>query len=216
MSQKREFKPRTRRTNLRDAKLIVIATEGTNTEKKYFQDMASPKYYRNPRVHVEVLDRAITASAPEYVMRMLDQFKQEYSLRVYDQLWMVIDVDTWGEEKLSLMAQECLQKNYLLAVSNPCFEIWLLLHIKSLDDYTQEELRELVENEKINHRTRLEKELVELLGSYNKHNPDTDLFLPFIQTAIDRARSLDTHPEHRWPNALGTRVYLLAEAITNN
>jgi hypothetical protein len=37
MLLKREFKPRLRGRNLRDAKLIVIAAEGTQTEKKYFE-----------------------------------------------------------------------------------------------------------------------------------------------------------------------------------
>ncbi|MCP4704182.1 MAG: RloB domain-containing protein [candidate division Zixibacteria bacterium] len=213
MPAKRVFKPRLRRSNVRDARLIVIATEGNHTEPKYFKDMASPEYYRNSRIHVEILDRLTTDSAPEHVMNMLDQFKREFRLNKYDELWMVIDVDRWGKKKLSSIAAQCLQKNYSLAVSNPCFELWLLLHLKSLADYTPVELAEFVENKKENHRTRLEKELVKLLGSFSKKNPDMTRFLPYVKTAIDRARKLDTSPEHRWPNSLGSRVYLLAEKI---
>jgi hypothetical protein len=83
-----------------------------------------------------------------------------------------------------------------------------------LSDYADVELQELAENKHVSDkRTRLEIELVDELGSYNKSNPNTSKFLPFVGMAIDRARKLDTHPEHRWPNSLGTRVYLLAEAI---
>ena len=175
--------------------------------------MASPEYYHNSKVHVEVLSRETTASSPEYVIRVLDRFKQEFRLNRYDELWMVIDVDSWGDEKLSLIAAQCTQKKYYLAVSNPSFELWLLLHLKSPEEYSETELNEFAENRKESRRTRLEKEIVNLLGSFNKINPDTSQFLPYVEMAIARARSLDTNPEHRWPNKLGTRVYLLAERI---
>jgi len=35
----KRFIPPTRRSGNRDAKLIIIAAEGTNTEKKYFDDL---------------------------------------------------------------------------------------------------------------------------------------------------------------------------------
>ncbi|HEY83828.1 MAG TPA: RloB domain-containing protein [Chloroflexi bacterium] len=195
--------------------MIIIATEGTNTEKKYFEDLASPEYYHNPRVHIEVLQRLTTASSPEHIIKLLDQFKRQFRLNKYDELWMVIDMDRWGDAKLSNIATQCKQKQYFLAVSNPSFELWLLLHIKSLADYTQSELEEFIENKKINRRTKLEKELVKILGSFNKNNPDTSQFLPYVDIAIDRARGRDTNPDHRWPISLGSRVYLLAENIIN-
>lgn len=216
MPRKREFKPRLRSSGFRDAKLIVVATEGTHTEKKYFEDMASPEYFANPRVHVAILDRLTTASSPEIVIKTLDEFKKEYRLNQYDELWMVIDVDRWGEKKLSFIATQCYQKSYSLAVSNPCFELWLLLHIKSLDDYAQAELAELAENKKEGERTRLERELAKLLGSFSKNKLDTAQFFPYVKIAINRARKLDTNPNHRWPNGLGSRVYLLAETIIND
>ncbi|MBN1487000.1 MAG: RloB domain-containing protein [Anaerolineae bacterium] len=217
MPGKREFRPRIRTSGIKDYRLIIIATEGTCTEKKYFEDMISKEYYFNPRVHIEVLERKEenkSKSSPEYVMQRLDEFRKEYSLKKDDQLWMVIDLDQWGEQKLSLIATQCNQKNYQMAVSNPCFEVWLLLHIKAPEDYTTKELAVLERNEHSRKdRTRIEKELVKVLGSYNKRDPDTAMFLPYIHIAIDRAKSLDNHPEHRWPNSFGTRVYLLVESI---
>ena len=34
-----------------------------------------------------------------------------------------------------------------------------------------------------------------------------------ISVAIERAAALDVSPADRWPNTLGTRVYLLAKSI---
>jgi hypothetical protein len=78
VSEKRHFKPLKRPPAFRDTKLIIIATEDTKAEPKYFNDLAT--YYRNPRVHVEVLSRSYTASAPEHVITMLDKFKQKYHM----------------------------------------------------------------------------------------------------------------------------------------
>lgn len=210
MPEKRHFPPRRRPSGLRDARLIVIAAEGTHTEKAYFEELAAA--YHNSSVHVEVLDHPTTASAPEHILALLDGFLKANKIRPgYDELWLVVDVDRWGEEKLSNTAALCLQKTYQFAVSNPCFEIWLLLHLRSLDEYDEATLAEFRLNQKINDRTRLDRELVNLLGGYNKSKPDR--FLPHVEIAITRAQQLDLYPDHRWPHDLGSRVYLLAARV---
>jgi hypothetical protein len=211
--EKRYFSPRTRRSGIRDPKLIIIAAEGTRTERAYFEDMASPRYFYNPRIHVEVLEREETRSAPEDVLEALDTFYGQYKLKDSDELWIVLDTDHWGDSKLAEVATQCHQKGYYMAVSNPCFELWLLLHLRALQTYPPEILVELQENRKTGERSRLDKELVTLLGEYNKTAPKTEHFLPHVTKAIEHARSLDTYPEHRWPHSLGSRVYLLAERI---
>jgi hypothetical protein len=216
MPIKREFRPRKRRSGVRSPKLIIIATEGTKTEPRYFNDLVSPQYFYNSRVHVEVLEREDLASAPEYVVRVLDEFRSQYKLKPgLDELWLVIDTDQWGDAKLSAIGTLCYQKEYGMAVSNPCFELWLLLHHRSLSEYTAEVLDEFRENRRIGDRTRLGSELVAVVGEYSRSALKTDHFLPYVQNAIERARALDTHPEHRWPNDLGSRVYLLVERIIN-
>ena len=47
---------RERHEAYRDARLVVIASEGKDTEKIYFRALA--KEYANPRVHVHILNRA--------------------------------------------------------------------------------------------------------------------------------------------------------------
>ena len=218
MISKRISPSRSRISGIRSPKLIIIASEGTNTERIYFEDMASSEYYRNPRVHVEVLEHDNTASSPKHISLYLDNFKRKYHLALNkdDELWLVIDRDRWTLAELSSVASSCQQKHYLLACSNPCFELWLLLHIKSLDDYNTSDLDAFAKNKHISpNRTLLERELLNLLGNYNKTNPDTSKFLPLVDIAISRARDLDTNPTARWPTCLGTRVYKLAESIKN-
>lgn len=210
----RRFKPRTRKTALRDARLIIIAAEGSKTEKRYFEDLASDSHYRNPKVHVEVLDRLESSeSSPGHVIEVLNTFRGTYSLEDDDELWLVIDVDRWGDAKLKDIATQCLQKHYRLAVSNPGFEIWLLLHFTSLHEYSSEQQEAFSAKSRSGSRTTLEKELTRLVGRFNKSDLNTSDYLPFVETALDRAEQLDLHPEHRWPNQLGTRVYQLVKSI---
>ena len=199
---KRDFK---RRSGFRDAKLVVIATEGQKTETQYFEDFK--EYYQTKRIHVEVLRRNTSASSPRHVFSELNKFKSEYKLVGDDELWMVIDRDQWTEAHLSDVASHCRKKSFYLAISNPCFEVWLLLHIKDPAEYSSEEL------DKFSHKAALETELRSILGSYNSSNIDSTKFLPHVPEAIKRARPLDKSPDSWWPDAISTRVYLLAEKI---
>lgn len=209
----REFTSRTRKTGLRDARLIIIAAEGTRTENRYFTELAASDDFRNPKVHIEVLERENDASSPHHIIRELDKFRTTYRLKYDDELWLAIDFDHWGIPTISSIATQCIQKGYKLALSNPCFEIWLLLHVASIDDYPPEIITEFYENRKTGNRTRIESELMTILGSYDKSNLRVSDYLPFVETAVIRARNSDAVPTDRWPNTLGTRIYLLIESI---
>ena len=191
-----------RRSGFRDAKLIVIATEGEKTEPTYFRDLQLQ--YRNPRIHVEILKRKTSSSSPAHVLKQLKTFKSKKKLNLYDELWMIIDFDKWPVQNLENVAAQCIQSRFLLAVSNPCFEIWLLLH-----------LREITNNNhlRLDNSDKIEREIRNILGFYNKNNLDTSNFLPHLDEAINRAKALDITPSSRWPNDLGTHVYKVAEKI---
>ena len=208
MPPKRQFN-RKRKSGFRDSRLIVIATEGEKTEKKYFEDF-SP----NSRVGIEVLPNIDSQSSPLKVIELLNGFKSEYKLNRADELWLVIDVDRWGEGQLSEVARLCGQKDYHLAVSNPCFEFWLLLHKASIDQYSETRQQELLDNGRFSaSRNQLQQELLVLCGEYNGANLRTEDFIPYVDDAISRAESLDSSSLGRWPSGLGSRVYLLAKSI---
>lgn len=210
----RRFSPRVRQSGIRNPKLIIIATEGKCTEKQYFEELR----FRNgkPNIHVEILPTHDTDSSPKHVLERLDEFKKQYKFsNGLDELWMVIDVDSWGDVKIAEIAQLCQQKRYNLAVSNPCFEAWLLLHFQSIEEYPIEEQRTLLHNKREGARTALEKELLRICGEYNKSNLNMDYFIPNIRDAIERSRILDDN-NSRWPQSFGTRVYLLVEKIIDS
>ncbi len=208
----RRYTDRERIAGRRDVKkLFVIVTEGEKTEQTYFQDLAADKRFNHPSVHVEIIQSA--DSSPEHVLARLTEFTNEYELGDNDELWLVIDRDRWEVSMLSSVTQEAFQKRFCVADSNPAFELWLLFHHCSLDDYTSEKLKELEENKKTGTRTRLELELISILGSYSKSNLKTSCYLPNVDAAIANARASDVKESDRWLNHIGSRVYKLAQSI---
>ncbi len=178
----------------RDTRLFIIATEGKNTEKQYFS------IFRNSRIQVLVLETIDNKSAPEYVCNRLDDFIREYDLDDKDDLWLMLDVDRWGDKKLSKVTQLACQKEYFLAISNPCFEIWLYFHFKD-SEFTEITCQEL------------ENYLKGILGSYNKSKLDLEKYKPYIDEAIERAKKYDLAPDGRWPQTIGSHVYKIVEKI---
>jgi hypothetical protein len=193
---------RTKRTKLldrshnwRDAQLFVIATEGAKTEKQYFG------MFYDSRIKVEVLATGEAGdSAPQHVIKRLNQFAQKYDFGEGDTLWLVLDVDRWGPENLSLVCREAQQKGYGLAISNPCFEVWLCLHLGDLnpEDRSCKDFKQ---------RLKLE------LEGYNSSKIDTTIFQDHVQGAIDRAKSLHSDSTQNWPPTPGSHVYRVVDLI---
>lgn len=196
----------------RDARLIVIATEDTKAAQDYFE--ALKMTYQSPRVHVELLKRDTTASSPQHVLAQLDAWKSNYQVNEDDELWLVIDKDHWTSKQLREVAQRCSQRPFFLAISNPCIELWFLLHWTDLQPYNAPQQAELLANKKINkNRTRLEQEIITVAGQFNKSNLNTADYMPHVTAAISRAQALDKSPTDRWPQKLGTHVYRVAQSI---
>ncbi len=211
--ERKEFK---RESFFRDVqKLFVIATEGTKTEVKYFEEFKSDQYYNNQTLFVEVLKRLTTDSSPDDVIAQLNSFMKEYRLRDGDELWMVIDRDkqSWKPKQISQIARLCIQKGYGFALSNPCFEAWLLLHRRNYHSYSHHEQVALFLNRKKGNRTALESELLVVCGSYDKSNINVADYLPFINEAIINAEVLIDNPAERWPSHFGSHVYKLVKKL---
>lgn len=215
----RKRRPLDRISAVRDAKLIIIATEDAKATPKYLEDFVSSKYYPSTRVQVRVLHPNLSEhkSAPEHILSLIDDYKAEFQIDEDDEFWLVIDVDNWGESKLNQVLSKAHQKSIKLAVSNPAIEVWFLMHVADLSCYSQQDKKKLFENKRISKSTSsrkaLDQELLEILGEYKKSNINPDHFLPYVDTAINHAKLLGLQPNDRWPQSLGSHVYRLAESI---
>lgn len=197
-------------------KIIVLAYEGNNTEALYFESLKASVRFNDEQICLLSLRRTPedTNSAPIHVFRHLKRdAKDKYDLGVNDELWMIIDRDRWPNiPEIHQMCEE--QGNFNLALSNPCFEFWLLLHIKNLADYTEAELEEIFQNVKVTKKkTHLKRLLGELLvDGYDESNPKPERFLPHLDLAINQSKALDSPPEN-FPTKLGSHIFKLVEKI---
>ena len=122
-----------RRQAFRDPRpRLLIVCEGEKTETQYFEQFA--RFHRNSLVKVEVApehDKALPA------VRIAKRLKAEASASAkregdanlkYDAVWCVFDVDEHPHVPEALVMA---QKNGIkIALSNPCFELWLILHVR--------------------------------------------------------------------------------------
>ena len=198
-------------------KIFILAYEGNKTEAKYFEALKETIRFNNELIHLVSLKRPKrdTKSAPIHVFNKLKrEAKDEYNFKVTDELWMIIDRDQWiNIPEINTLCKN--EGNFYLALSNPCFEFWLLLHIKDKSEFNEEELIKIFENRKgSTTKTYLKKLLGDLLeDGYNESNPKPKRFFPYIDIAIVRAKGLD-NPGEDFPTQLGSHVYKLVEKIT--
>jgi len=93
----------------------------------------------------------------------------------------------------------------------------LLLHLVDVTSLSPEEQQQWLENRRNSRRTDpyLKMRLRQEMGSYHEAAYDAQMLIAHVEEAIERAKTLDKNPADRWPQTLGTRVYLLAESVMN-
>lgn len=214
---KNEFGKRPIESESKDTKsvyLISIASEG-KTEEQYFDgihDMNNSEIIKIERL--EKISESDTKSHPIHVIDLLNERKEywvEHGIEP-NELWMVIDRDKQNvsEEQLDNIIEKCEKEGYNLALSNPTFELWLLLHLKNINEYSYDIL---LENNKVNKNRRfIDKELSIILGGYNKKNLKFKNFEAGIQDAIKRAKAIEIN-NNELKHKLGTSVCLLVEKL---
>lgn len=178
--------------------------------------------------------RQILSSKPQNLLDKMNNFKSkykdDYNFEEHDQdeFWLIMDIDDHTDssiidangrsnlDKWNDVLDECANKNYRYAVSNPFFELWLLLHF---DDIKEEDYNYAVNSshsyEPTSHyRERLTALKVPLKKDkhfdaryYSKYNKET------INSAISRAEALDPEPKCDFPINLGSTVYRLLKNI---
>jgi RloB-like protein len=157
---------------------ILIVCEGAVTEAGYFKALRAA--FRNPLVAVEIddeggvpktlVERAVARkrAADRDAKSRRDEFLS------YDEVWCVFDVD--AHPHLPDARQQARDNGIFLAISNPCFELWALLHFQ---DHTAH-----IEREDASRR------LKRHLPRYEKALPFARLH-PTYNEAVQRARELD-------------------------
>ena len=181
----------------RYARIYFISTEGAVTEPQYFNR------FKSDSIRIECI-RAIGNSSPQGVLQRMVKRLDCMSLRAGDEAWLVVDKDRWSDEQLQPLYEWSNEKgkkivNRGLAVSNPKFELWLLLHFSDAHA--------------VDSSASCSNELNKYLKGYKKEIPAKVFDNGRVNGAIARAKAMDTPPCTDWPRKTGTTIYRLVESM---
>jgi len=122
LTDRREYR---KKQPFRDATLFVIICEGERREPEYFSffDRLSS------RIKVKTIPCNKGKSAPNHLLSNAHAASTENALTNKDQLWIVLDKDRWSRKSMESILQTVRSKPaWNVAMSNPCFEVWLYFH----------------------------------------------------------------------------------------
>jgi hypothetical protein len=186
---------------------ILIVCEGAETEPNYFQVLR--KYLKLSSVDVRIQNRGgAPISLIEEARRLEAQRKEEVrkgrtNIGRFDAVWCVFDVENPTQ---NTTFNEAVQKaencKYALAISNPAFEFWYILHF--------EQTTRPFENGK-----EVKNYLQKYIPHYHEAMPVFDTLIGHTSMAMQHARDvMGRHPDNgqRFPNP-STQVHLLVEEM---
>jgi hypothetical protein len=186
--------------SLRDDRLFIVACDDTYAPQQYFA------FFRLTRVKIHVVPTLDGTSAAEHVLNRLLSFDYGEG----DERWMLLDTDhvTQGTHLPGFLRalQAAATQGVNVALSKPCFELWLLLHHESETAVSA-----------LKNAREVEEALRAQLGEYNKTNLKEEHYpQSSVVNAIERAERLDLSVEGGdIPNSNATRVYQLWKAIVS-
>ena len=131
-AKKREWRSDRRAVAARPVQMTrhLIVCEGTKTEPLYFKGMAAALGIVNgKKVTIDV------RGTGKDTLDLFEYAKERccYALETFDHVWLVFDRDDFPADKFDLVEQKCARESdpctFHALWSNPCFELWLLLHL---------------------------------------------------------------------------------------
>ncbi len=176
-------------------KLIVLSSEGSKTEPKYFHHFET----ENTDIHFELLYKK-GKSAPIQVLKRAKDHLKSNPLKKQDECWLVVDIDNWPEKDLKALIEWAKSKNqFSVAFSNPKIEYWLLLHFE--------------DGNKLNSPREVVDKLISTLPNYDKGKVEMEKIFPGVNDAIQRAEIKDNPQTNAWTNTYGSTLYRLVKKL---
>lgn len=176
--------------------VFLLAVEGTQTEPQYFSHLQR----MSVSIQVKCLPKK-KGNSPRQALAQIKGYIQSSKLMTGDEAWLVVDRDQWEPEHLDELHKWTKGKsNCHLALSNPSFEYWLLLHFENGDGISGPQAQ----------KERLRRHL----PHYDKDVPASKVTGAAVNAAVARAKNRDKPPCRDWPhNQWQTTVYRLVEKI---
>ena len=184
-------------------KRFVLAVEGRATERQYFKMINDMFTKTTGKVAKPIPHYKAHKTSALQILKQMQRYIRKNPLKDGDQAWLVLDKDDNKDADLDTLyhwTQEGKNGQRGLALSNPCFEYWLLLHFDAGNAASTKD--------------DCNKCLKKYLPNYDKHISVYKFTRDRIKKAIEHAQKRDQPPCPDWPRQPGTTtVYRLVEAL---
>jgi hypothetical protein len=118
--------------------LFLIVCEGEITEKDYFNCLRIKKKISSLRIRIVTGGKDCRGTDPKTLVECAKRKRVEFLKQEgldYDQTWCVFDCD--DHKTLDQAIDQANANGINHALSNPCFEIWCLLHFRMQTGYIE-------------------------------------------------------------------------------
>lgn len=183
----------------RDDRLIVVVTEDTYAPKQYF------RLIHAPRVVVKVAASQGGYCSPTAILESGRALRADKDFCFFDEFWLLLDTDHWTQPahvgNFMTVAKSAREEGFNIAVSDPCFDLWLLLHHE-----------EIASTLPIAPCSAVGARIRHLIGEFNKTNLKAEHYdVARALVAIERAKGLTPYLAAFRLNNPGTQVWALVE-----
>jgi len=187
-------------------KFYLIVTEGTKTEPAYFEALKK-RIRLTADIEVVASESSDPLNLVKYTEALVKRQKKLARKSVtaveYDEVWVVFDTEaphSGRDWRNAVNAAD--SKKFKVALSNPSFDLWFLLH----HCYTTKQLIDC---------DAVIKEIKDATGSYNKSKVDNESYLNQTATAVENALKLRKYNEQSGADNPMTNVDLLVTELNN-
>ena len=188
-------------------KQFLIVCEGAKTEPGYFKRLVK---LRTTCVSLNI-PKTKYKSSPKALLERMNSSLKDYDAafgKTTGEAWIVMDRDNLEEYQLEEIYNWSMKKrHYNVAISDPQFEYWLILHFKDGKNDLARKKTSII--------TYLKRWCI---PKYEKGKPLPEKVFDCkrINEAINRARDRDSPECEKWPTHKGcTTLYRLVERILN-
>jgi len=139
----------------------LLVCEGIKTEKTYFNDL---RQFDKAPIQIEFIAGAVPKTLVEMAVRKKFDAQQSAARtkdpnEAFDEVWVICDIDEHPNVPEALI--QARDNGIKVAISNPCFELWALLHFQDQSAHI--------------HRRRVQSLCREYMPGYTKKLPCAEL-----------------------------------------
>lgn len=184
----RIFSKKVRKVTRKKKPVILIIAEGKNvTESQYFKSFQN----QHNGYSIQMLTPGHSTD-PKGMYKKISQYWKEKELdeKQGDIAFIVLDLDCNPDKALLIKELAKKNKSMKFVISNPCFEVWFLLHFK-YSTHTYASSSEVI------------KDLRNHISNYEKNMPVAEMIADKLEVAMTNAGKLKNYFEKigaKWPS----------------